>query len=82
MGFQPSVFDTQAGNPAWSPYWDHMTYTWTDGNSPRVLTSEAEVHAARDAGELQEFRGSPDTKGTLFTVNCQVPVLAPNTFAP
>ena len=34
MGFQPSVFDTQAGNPAWSPYWDHMTYTWEDGNSP------------------------------------------------
>ncbi len=82
MGFQPSVFDTQAGNPAWSPYWDHMTYTWTDGNSPRVLTTEAAVHAARDAGELREFRGSPDTKGTLFTVNCQVPVLAPNTFAP
>jgi hypothetical protein len=82
MGFQPSVFDTQAGNPAWSPYWDHMTYTWKDGNSPRVLTTETEVHAARDAGELQEFRGSPDTKGALFVVNCQVPVLAPNTFAP
>jgi hypothetical protein len=82
MGFQPSVFDTQAGNPAWSPYWDHMTYTWTDGNTPRVLTTEAEVHAARDAGELQEFPGSPDTKGALFTVNCQVPVLAPNTFTP
>ncbi len=82
MGFQPSVFDTQAGNPAWSPYWDHMTDTWKDGNTPRVLTTEAEVHAARDAGELQEFRGTPDTKGALFTVNCQVPVLAPNTFAP
>ncbi len=82
MGFQPSVFDTQAGNPAWSPYWDHLTDTWTDGNSPRVLTTEAAVHAARDAGELQEFRGSPDTKGALFSVNCQVPVLAPNTFTP
>jgi hypothetical protein len=82
MGFQPSVFDTQAGNPAWSPYWDHMTYIWKNGNTPRVVTSEAEVHAARDAGELEEFRGSPDTKGELFTVNCQVPVLAPNTFAP
>jgi hypothetical protein len=47
-----------------------------------VLTTKAEVHAARDAGELQEFQGSPDTKGTLLTVNCQVPVLAPNAFAP
>lgn len=40
------------------------------------------MHAACDAGELQEFRGTPDTKGTLFTVNCRVLVLAPNTFRP
>ena len=26
--------------------------------------------------------GVPDTKGTVFTVNCPVPVLAPNTFEP
>jgi hypothetical protein len=38
------------------------------------------VHAARDAGELDEFPGTPDTKGEIFTVNCPVPVLAPNTF--
>ena len=47
-----------------------------------VTMSEAEVHAARDAGELEEFRGGPDSKGARFTVNCQVPVLAPNTFTP
>ncbi|MGH2765095.1 MAG: DUF7482 domain-containing protein [Actinomycetota bacterium] len=80
MGFQPSVFDSKAGDPAWSPYWDHMTYAWTDGVEARVLTSEEEVHAARDAGQLEEFPGTPDTNGEVFTVNCPVPVLAPNTF--
>ena len=80
MGFQPSVFDSEAGSPAWSPYWDHMTYGWTDGDSPRVLRTEQEVHSARDAGDLDEFPGTPDTGGAIFTVNCPVPVLAPNTF--
>jgi hypothetical protein len=36
----------------------------------------------RDAGDVEEFPGVPDTKGTVFTVNCPVPVLAPNTFEP
>lgn len=80
MGFQPSVFDTQAGDPEWSPYWDHMTYAWEDGVDPRVLASEDEVHAARDAGELEEFPGVPDTEGEIFVVNCPVPVIADNTF--
>ncbi|HEV8572925.1 MAG TPA: hypothetical protein VGR49_07760 [Actinomycetota bacterium] len=80
MGFQPSVFDSQAGEPAWSPYWDHMTYAWKDEASARVLKTEPEVVQARDAGELDEFPGTPDTKGETFTVNCPVPVLAPNTF--
>ena len=80
MGFQPSVFDSKAGDPAWSPFWDHMTYAWADGVEPQVLTSEEEVHAVRDAGELEEFPGTPDTNGEVFTVNCPVPVLAPNTF--
>jgi len=80
MGFQPSVFDSKAGDAAWSPYWDHMTYAWADGVEPRVLATEEELHAARDAGDLEEFPGTPDTKGEVFTVNCPVPVLAPNTF--
>jgi hypothetical protein len=80
MGFQPSVFDSQAGDPEWSPYWDHMTYAWKEGVTPRVLATEEEVHAARDDGELDEFPGTPDTMGEIFTVNCPVPVLAPNTF--
>lgn len=81
MGFQPSVFDSEAGDPEWSPYWDHMTYSWSDGMTPRVLTTEREIHAARDEGELEEFPGTPDTGGEIFTVNCPVPILAPNTFS-
>ncbi len=80
MGGQPSVFDSSAGEPAWSPYWDHMTYVWQKDADARVLTSESEVHEARDAGELDEFPGTPDTGGEIFTVNCPVPVVAPNTF--
>jgi len=80
MGGQPSVFDSSAGEPAWSPYWDHMTYVWQEGTDPRVLTNESEVVEARDAGELEEFPGTPDTGGEIFTVNCPVPVVAPNTF--
>lgn len=82
MGFQPSAFDFAAGDPAWSPYWDHYTYAWRDGVEPRLLTSQAEVHEARDGGELDEFPGVPDTNGAIFTVNCPVPVLAPTTFEP
>ncbi|MGH2685530.1 MAG: DUF7482 domain-containing protein [Actinomycetota bacterium] len=80
MGFQPSVFDFAAGDPAWSPYWDHFAYMWSDSAEPRVITSQADLFEARDAGELEEFPGVPDTKGEVFTVNCPVPVLAPNTF--
>jgi hypothetical protein len=82
MGFQPSAFDFDAGDPAWSPFWDHYTYAWTDGATPRLLRSQTEIHDARDAGELEEFPGVPDTNGTVFTVNCPVPILAPNTFEP
>ncbi|MCA1727680.1 MAG: hypothetical protein LC722_08555 [Actinobacteria bacterium] len=80
MGFQPSAFDLAAGDPGWSPYWDHYTYAWKDSVEPRVLKSQREVHAARDAGELEEFPGVPDTKGEVFTVNCPVPVLAESSF--
>ncbi|HEX6330393.1 MAG TPA: hypothetical protein VF129_03780 [Actinomycetota bacterium] len=80
MGGQPSVFDSTAGDPAWSPYWDHMTYVWKESADARVLATEAEIHDARDAGELDEFPGTPDTGGEIFTVNCPVPVIAPNTF--
>lgn len=81
MGFQPSAFDFDAGDPKWSPYWDHFTYAWKKGAKPRLLTTESAVHKARDAGDLNEFPGMPETKGEIFTVNCPVPVLAPTTFS-
>ena len=80
MGFQPSVFDSQAGAEEWSPYWDHFTYAWKKGAKPSVLSSQDEVHKVRDDRDLDEFPGTPDTKGDIFTVNCPVPVIAPNTF--
>lgn len=82
MGFQPSAFDFPAGDPEWSPYWDHFAYRWRDDATPRVLTTQTEVHEARDAGELEEFPGVPPTEGVVFTVNCPSPVLAPVTFEP
>jgi hypothetical protein len=70
MEAQPSVFDSDPGDPIWSPYWDHFTLAWTKDARVRVLRTERQVFAARDAGELQEFPGTPDTKGEVFTVNC------------
>jgi hypothetical protein len=80
MKHQPSVFDSDAGQPQWSPYWDHFAMEWRDGRTPRVLRRQPEVLAARDRRELEEFPGVPDTKGEVFTVNCPVPVVAPATF--
>lgn len=80
MGFQPSVFDFDPGDSAWSPYWDHYAYRWKEGRTPRVITNQTALFAARDAGELEEFPGVPDTKGMLFTVNCPGPIVAPVTF--
>lgn len=81
MGFQPSVFDSEAGDAQWSPYWEHFTYAWKEGVSARLLETQMQVHAARDDGDLEEFIGTPDTKGETFVVNCPVPVHAPNTFS-
>ncbi|MGH2555471.1 MAG: DUF7482 domain-containing protein [Actinomycetota bacterium] len=80
MGFQPSVFDFDAGNPAWSPYWDHYAYQWKDTATPRVVRTQDELFQARDAGEIEEFPGMPDTQGEVFSVNCPAPVLAPISF--
>jgi hypothetical protein len=80
MKHQPSVFDSDAGQPQWSPYWDHFAMEWRDGRAPRVLRRQPEVFAARDRRDLKEFPGVPDTKGEVFTVNCPVPVVAPATF--
>jgi hypothetical protein len=80
MGFQPAIFDNKAGQPAWSPFWDHFTVTWTDPNAARVLTSSAEVRELVKSGELEEWNGTPDSHPEGFVVNCPAPILAPTTF--
>ncbi|MCI0393896.1 MAG: hypothetical protein L0332_08935 [Chloroflexi bacterium] len=80
MGFQPAIFDNQAGQPAWSPFWDHFTLQWVNESQARLLRSSAEARAALEAGEVEQFNGTPDSHPTGFVVNCPVPILAPNTF--
>ena len=80
MGFQPGVFDNQAGEPAWSPFWNHFTLTWTDGSDVRVLHSGDEIRAAVEAGEVELFNGTPDSHPNGFVVNCPAPITAPNDF--
>ena len=81
MGGQPAIFDNKAGQPAWSPFWDHFTVTWNDPDQARLLTTSAEVRAAIEAGELEEWAGTPDSHPNGFVVNCPAPILAPNTFS-
>jgi hypothetical protein len=61
MKQQPSVFDS---TPATPPGVRTGITTRCSGRAacgPRLLRSQSEVLAARDAGELQEFPGVPDT---------------------
>ncbi len=81
MSFQPAIFAHRAGDPLWSPFWNHFTLKWKDGATPRVLKSEADINAALAAGEIEQYNGTPDTHPTGFVVNCPVPMLAPNTFS-
>ncbi|CAN5570666.1 hypothetical protein BH24CHL9_BH24CHL9_04910 [soil metagenome] len=80
MGFQPGIFREKAGDPAWSPLWDHLTAVWKEGSEARLLTSQAEVDAAVAAGHLEIFVGTPDTGGQGFVVNCPSPIVAHNDF--
>ncbi|HID52489.1 MAG TPA: hypothetical protein EYP41_10665 [Anaerolineae bacterium] len=80
MGFQPAIFDNQAGQPAWSPFWNHFTVKWTDESKAKVLRNSTEIRDLISSGDLELFNGVPDSHPTGFVVNCPVPVLAPNTF--
>lgn len=77
MGFQKSVTDTVAGDPEWSPMWDHFTFVWPEGASAAVLKTNTEVVERERSSNLKRFPGTPDTNGQLFVVNCPVPVTAP-----
>lgn len=81
MGFQPSVFASKAGEPAWSPMWEHVTCLWGDESPARLLTSREEVAGMEESGDIELFPGTPDTNGQSFVVNCPAPILAPNTFS-
>ncbi len=82
MGFQPAVFNSKAGDVIWSPFWDHFVVMWKDPDQATVLTSEAEIMAAVEAGTVELFTGTPDTHPDGFVVNCPSPVLAPNPYDP
>lgn len=80
MGFQPGIFREKAGDPAWSPMWDHFTAVWKDPTKAVLLKSQAELDARVEAGEIELFVGTPDTGGQGFVVNCPSPLVAPNDF--
>lgn len=80
MGFQPAIFQSKAGDAAWSPMWDHWTAVWKDPSKAVLLKSQAELDARAKAGDLQLHHGTPDTKGEGFVVNCPSPIVAPNDF--
>jgi hypothetical protein len=82
MGFQPAVFNTNAGEPNWSPFWEHFTVVWKDESQAEVLRSEAEIRARADAGDVEIFSGTPDSHPNSFVVNCPAPVLAPTSYDP
>jgi len=80
MGFQPSVVDSLPGQPLWSPFWDHYTFTWGEDKTPAVARNQDELLAHEKSGALKRWPGTPDTNGQLFVVNCPVPVTAPTTW--
>ncbi len=82
MGFQPSVVDSMPGNPVWSPFWDHFTFTWVEGRTPQVVRNQSDLQDLEAVGALKRWPGTPETNGQLFVVNCPVPVTAPMTWAP
>lgn len=81
MGFQPAIFDHSAGNPVWSPFWNHFTAVWEDESEATVVTSSDELRSLVDEGKLTIFNGTPDTDPMGFVVNCPVPIKAANTFS-
>ena len=80
MGFQPAIFQSKAGDAAWSPMWDHWTAVWKDPKKAVLLRTQADIDAGAKAGDLVLHHGTPDTNGKGFVVNCPSPIVAPNDF--
>ena len=73
MGFQPSIFNSKAGDGIWSPFWEHFTVVWNDPAAAVLLTSEAEVKEHQEAGAVTIYAGVPETDPVSFVVNCPRP---------
>jgi hypothetical protein len=82
MGFQPGVFNTTAGDPAWSPFWEHFTAEWVNEDDAVAVTSQQQLDDLVASGDLNLYGGVPDTDPDTFVVNCSVPILAPVTWRP
>jgi hypothetical protein len=52
FGFQADVFDSPPGTDSYSPLRNVNAVTWADPSKARELKSEAEIMAAKDAGEV------------------------------
>ncbi len=52
FGFQADVFDNPPGTTGYSPLRRINVVTWADPAKARLLTSEAEIMSAKDAGEV------------------------------
>jgi hypothetical protein len=82
MGFQPGIFNTDAGDPAWSPFWEHFAAEWVNEDEAVPVTSQRQLDELVNAGDLIRYGGVPDTDPDTFVVNCSVPILAPVTWEP
>ena len=52
LGFQPDVFENPPGSPDYTPLRTIVLVTWTEGATPRLLKSGAEVQQAFVAGDV------------------------------
>jgi len=84
MGQQPAVFDNQAGNPVWSPFWLHFTAVWEDESAAELITNSAQIRELEASGALTIYKGVPDMDQSMpaFVVNCPAPLKAANTYTP
>lgn len=82
MGFQPGIFNANAGDLAWSPFWEHFAVEWVNEDEAVAVTSQRQLDELVDAGDLVRYGGVPDTDPDTFVVNCSVPILAPVTWEP
>lgn len=82
MGFQPGIFNSNAGDLAWSPFWEHFAAEWVNEEEAVPVTSQRQLNELVQAGELIRYGGVPDTDPDTFVVNCSVPIVAPVTWEP